>query len=395
MPAGDQLAAFTHGRGAVAPVVTTADGLVHLPFDPEEAYDNYVRERWVALVNARRLRPGQLDAFYRIKRFIPRRVQIAARRALIRRQGVPEFPSWPVDTSVVRLLRLYARTLDAQGDDLPFAWFWPEGATAAVTLSHDVETAEGLRLAVSVADVEEELGFRSSFNVGAWYDLDAGVLRELRDRGFELGCHALTHDRALFESRAAFEERLPELTRFAQELGAVGFRSPATHRVHDWLDELPFEYDGTVPHSDPYEPQPGGCCSLWPFFLGDVVELPYTLPQDYTLFTLLRGGPTLWIDAARRIEDEHGLVHCISHPDPGYLGDAEKLARYRELLEALRERPLWRALPRDVAAWWRRRDAGTGAGTAVASFGEDIDDVRLEPLDARQSPATDQAELPA
>ena len=66
----------------------------------------------------------------------------------------------------------------------------------------------------------------------------------------------------------------------SERFAAVRFRSPATHRVHAWLPELPIEYDCTIPHSDPYEPQPGGCCSLWPFFLGgSVVELPSTLPR--------------------------------------------------------------------------------------------------------------------
>ena len=70
--------------------------------------------------------------------------------------------------------------------------------------------------------------------------------------------HGLTHDRRLFSSRAAFEERLAPLAELAGRLGAVGFRSPATHRVFDWLAELPVEYDSTIPNSDPYEPSPEG-----------------------------------------------------------------------------------------------------------------------------------------
>ena len=45
-------------------------------------------------------------------------------------------------------------------------------------LTHDVETAEGLRLAVEIADLKER-GLRSSFNVGGWYDVDPGVVGEL------------------------------------------------------------------------------------------------------------------------------------------------------------------------------------------------------------------------
>ena len=90
----------------------------------------------------------------------------------------------------------------------------------------------------------------------------------------------------------------------------------------EWLPELPVSYDCSVPHSDPYEPQPGGCCSLWPFFLGSLVELPYTLPQDHTLFTLLRAGSVdLWLSQVDAIEQRFGLVQCLSHPDPGYFSD--------------------------------------------------------------------------
>ena len=95
---------------------------------------------------------------------------------------------------------------------------------------------------------------------------------------------------------------------------------------------------------------------MWPFMLGSVVELPYTLPQDHTLFTLLRHRGVTWLEQADAIEERFGLIQCLSHPDPGYLGDADKRALYVELLDALAHRgSLWRALPRDIAAWWRRR----------------------------------------
>jgi peptidoglycan/xylan/chitin deacetylase (PgdA/CDA1 family) len=261
--------------------------------------------------------------------------------------------------SVSQLARFYATCAlrVAGADEGSFAWFWPDGHRAAVVLTHDVEDVGGIRLALELADLEQERGFRSSFNFGAWYQIDPGVLRELNERGFEVGMHGLTHDRALFASREAFEERLPALTALAKRLGAVGFRSPATHRVFEWLSELPVEYDCTMPNSDPYEPIPGGCCSIWPFSIGPVVELPYTLPQDHTLLTLLgHRSPELWLKQATAIEREYGLIQCVSHPDPGYLGDLDKRAIYAAFLEGLAERDgLWRALPREVAAWWRRR----------------------------------------
>ena len=354
-------------------------GRVFPPFDLATAYDLYVSEGWVAETAQRKLSPWQLDAFYRLKRFVPRKVQLAARRSLARRQQQPEFPAWPLDRSVVRLLRLFAYcTLLAQGRrEAGFRWFWPDGHRAALILTHDVEEEEGFRLALEVADLEEELGFRSSFNVGGWYPIDWGVVHELSTRGFEIGSHGLSHDRSLFGSRKAFETQLPALRDVIDRLGASGFRSPSTYRVFDWIGELPVDYDCSMPHSDPFEPQPGGCCTLWPFFVGKVVELPYTLPQDHTLFTLLgQRTAELWLEQATAIEEEFGLIHCLSHPDRGYLAEPRNRALYREFLTAMAERhEVWKALPQEVAAWWRQRDVGevqAGLGTVRIDEGADV-----------------------
>jgi peptidoglycan/xylan/chitin deacetylase (PgdA/CDA1 family) len=263
-------------------------------------------------------------------------------------------------------------------------------------LTHDVETAEGLPLAVELADLEQEHGYRSSFNLGGWYDADPGLVRELTDRGFEIGMHGLRHDRKLFSSRKAFDAQLPELRSMASRLGAEGFRSPSTYRVFEWLAELPISYDASIPHSDPFEPQPGGCCSVWPFFIGDIVELPYTLPQDYTLFTLLaQRSPAVWLEQADRIVQEDGLIHAISHPDRGYLGDTRNRDYYREFLVALSDRDeIWKPLPRELAAWWRLRDTSgpddPRVGRGTVRVGGSPDEVEFgQPFLAKSPPATD------
>jgi peptidoglycan/xylan/chitin deacetylase (PgdA/CDA1 family) len=385
---GEELARFELPDGSsVSASADPARTSVFLPFDPAEAYVNYVAERWFPGSAQRRLTARQLNLFYRTKRYIPRRLQIHARRLLIRRQGLPEFPCWPLDLNLSRLLHFYAYCMvSAQGrTEASFRWFWPDTNQGALILTHDVETAEGLRLAVEIADLEQEHGLRSSFNVGGWYDVDPGVVGELVGRGFEIGLHGLHHDRSLFSSRAAFERQKPELARLAERFDARGFRSPATHRVFDWLSELPVSYDCSIPHSDPFEPQPGGCCSLWPFFNGDVVELPYTLPQDYTLFTLLgERTPDIWLRQVDAIVREHGLVQALTHPDPGYLGSLPNRQRYAEFLSVVAERDeLWTPLPREAADWWRARDSAseTGAATGLGTIriGASVEEVVLEP----------------
>lgn len=366
------MARFELDDGTIlAAVRNEATGAPWIPFDLSEAYDNFVTERWRERVRVPSLSGRQLALYYRAKPLVPRSLQLAARRVLARRQSRPVFPAWPFEGSLTALLRFYAHCVlvGLDSDSAPFRWFWPKQAAAALILTHDVESAEGLRFALRLADLEESRGFRSSFNiVASSYPIDTGILAELRNRGFEIGLHGLRHDRSLFASRDAFVSRLPALAAAATRLGAVGFRSPSTIRVHDWLGELPLDYDCSVPHSDPYEPQPGGCCSLWPFFIGSLVELPYTLPQDHTLLTVLREQPLpIWLAQVDKIERSHGLIQGLTHPDPGYLAEPRARKIYAELLDALASRErIWKPLPRELAAWWRRRDLGDPADAELA-----------------------------
>jgi hypothetical protein len=123
------------------------------------------------------------------------------------------------------------------------------------------------------------------------------------------------------------------------------------------MGRLGFDYDSSYPDTDPYEPQPGGCGSLWPFFIDDTVELPITMAQDHTLFVIL-GHPDIqaWTDKARYIRERNGMALVLTHPD--YLTGDELVGRYRALLaDVADDQTAWRALPRDVADWWRRRAA--------------------------------------
>jgi peptidoglycan/xylan/chitin deacetylase (PgdA/CDA1 family) len=380
--AGEVVERFTLDDGTVLSArLDDRTGQVSVPFNLAEAYEALVYERWRDVAPGPGLSSRQLELYYVVKPLIPRSVQLRARRRLIRRQLDPEFPQWPLDETVCRLVRFYARCLllGSGETELTFRWFWPRPYEAALILTHDVESEDGLRRAVEIADLEEERGLRSSFNIVAdWYPIDWGIVDELRGRGFELGVHGVHHDRSMFSSRASFDSQQPAVREMADRLGAVGFRSPATHRVIDWLGDLPVDYDCSVPHSDPFEPQPGGCCSVWPFFVGDVVELPITLPQDHTIFTLLEHpSVALWEELVERIVRLNGMIEVLTHPDPGYLADPAKRGLYREFLDFVKDRPeVWKTLPRDAASWWRERDrldaSGPELALGVARLGEEV-----------------------
>jgi hypothetical protein len=95
--------------------------------------------------------------------------------------------------------------------------------------------------------------------------------------------------------------------------------------------------------------------SIWPYFLGRFIELPYTLVQDCTLVGVCgEKTPRVWFDKINFIEQYHGMALLNSHPD--YLRDAHLYEIYVRFLEGMKQRGgYWHALPRDAAQWWRVR----------------------------------------
>jgi hypothetical protein len=95
---------------------------------------------------------------------------------------------------------------------------------------------------------------------------------------------------------------------------------------------------------------------VWPFLAGKFVELPYTMPQDHTLFFALHElDGRIWTEKLEFISQLHGMALLITHSD--YLDSGYRLDAYRRLLETVRQTPgSWHALPREVCDWWRERD---------------------------------------
>ena len=115
------------------------------------------------------------------------------------------------------------------------------------------------------------------------------------------------------------------------------------------MPRLGFDYDSSYTDTDPYEPQPGGCCSLLPFFNDDLVELPITLPQDHTLFSIL-GQPdgALWLDEGA-LTCASAAAWCSCSATPTTLARRAGGAMQRPARGVRRRRDCWRALPREVA----------------------------------------------
>lgn len=237
---------------------------------------------------------------------------------------------------------------------------WPDQKRFAVCLTHDIETAEGLKRVPEIAAIEAAYGIRSAwFVVPHAYPVDQGILEELRANGHEIGIHGYNHDGRLFTSRALFESRSKLINQAGQKYQAAGFRAPMVHRNLAWMQSLEFDYDASCFDIDPFQAMPGGVGGVWPFMAGRLVELPYTLPQDHTLMvTLGVSAYDVWVQKLQLIERLSGLAMLITHPD--YLDTPKRQDEYRRFCEHVANLPdKWLTLPREVAAWWRQREAST------------------------------------
>jgi len=294
----------------------------------------------------------------RVRRFMPAAARPLMRRRLLAPQR-SAFPlGWPIEERWAQFLR---SALDATlkldgGGDAHALPFWPEGARMAIVLTHDVESKHGVAFLPELLDLEERYGFRSLINlVPREYRIPRGLIAGAQERGFEIGVHGLDHSGDLFLDEKRFIRRADGINEQLREWGSVGFRAPFTHRNPWWMQRLDIEYDSSFFDTDPFESIPGGTLSLWPFFIGRFVELPYTLAQDHTLIETLREtSPRIWLEKVDVIARHGGMALLISHPD--YLRKGKGMEIYEEFLQAMAaRRDAWRALPREVARWWRRR----------------------------------------
>ncbi len=333
------------------------DGSLFLPFDLDAPFEALLHEAYAAQGASGRLGATARALYYRARPLIPRPLQLALRRGFRGVQERAEFPAWPTETAFHALEALILGLIeDLAGEPLPWLSPWPEPYEWALVLTHDVEREPGYRHILSVRATEERHGVRSAwyFVPERDYRVDDEMLESLRKSGCEICLHGLRHDGRDLDP-AVFRRRLPSMRSYLEAWGAIGFRSPATHRDRDLLARLGVDHDSSWSDVARYEPQPGGTGCWLPFFIGEVVELPITLPMDHTLFEI-RGevSEQRWVDKSALLRRRGGMGVLLTHPD--YLLEPERLAVYdRFLAGQVTDSGAWLALPSEVSSWWRRR----------------------------------------
>jgi hypothetical protein len=352
--------------------------------------------------------------FYTVKPMIPRRVQILLRRRLAVHKREKHSHIWPIDIT------------SAQP---PKGWSgWPEGKQFALVLSHDVDTIRGYNNVLKVAELEERMVFRSCFSfVPERYGrVSLDLLDQLRTRGFDVAVHGLKHDGKLFLSKRTFDRQALRINGYLKKWRTEGFTSPSMQRNLEWMTALNIDYSTSTFDTDPFEPQPDGAGTIFPFVVyrtssqltahssqpnsccneplpmssdlpssyelsamsnelspmsSDLpcshepsamscepsscfIELPYTVPQDSTLFViLLEKTINIWKRKLDWVAEKGGMALLNTHPD--YMNGSSRWGReeypmrfYEEFLSYVKEKyegRYWHALPREVARFWKEK----------------------------------------
>jgi hypothetical protein len=343
--------------------VIVDDGKLSLPFDPAGIFDNLRLERY-ASTWAMESSFGQFlrRLYYHLRPFTNLALRRQIQKFHVRNWEQRSFPKWPVDTTVETICEtLLLMSMEAKGvNSVPFVWFWPDGASGCLMMTHDVETTTGRDHCIDLMNVDDSFGIKAAFGIvpEERYEVSSSLLELMRTRGFEVAIQDLNHDGRLFDSKEEFLRRAKIINRYGREYGAKGFRAAVLYRRPEWYDALEFAFDMSVPNVAHLDPQRGGCCTVMPFFIGNVLEIPLTTSQDYTLFHVLgERSIDLWKAQVDLILGKNGLMSFIVHPD--YVIEHDTLSVYKGLLNYLRElrekTPIWSALPAEIDSWWRAR----------------------------------------
>lgn len=331
--------------------------------------------------------------YYRLRPFTNQMVRKQVQRFHARNWKKRSFPQWPVDTTVENVFEtVLSMSMKAKGHEkVPFVWFWPNGASSCLTMTHDVETRAGRDFCPALMDLDEAFGIKAAFGIvpEERYEVSPNLLESMRSRGFDIVIQDLNHDGRLFDDKQEFLRRAKMINRYGREFGASGFRAAVLYRKPEWYGALDFAFDMSFPNVAPLDPQQGGCCTVMPFFIGGMLELPVTTVQDYTLFHVLNERSIeLWKSQIDLVLRKNGLLSFIVHPD--YVLQPDTLSVYKHLLgylQGLREKTsLWCALPSEINEWWRARNkmsvvrdgaswriVGEGSERAVLAFAKNVD----------------------
>lgn len=283
---------------------------------------------------------------------------------------VSNFPSWPIEKSVETLRYIFLKSFEIKAKKkVPYTNFWPEKKRCCFVATHDMETETSFRNIETIREIENRFGFKSSWNVlSKKYGItktEFNQLRQLKNNGCEIGIHGYNHDGKLpYLKREEIIKRLEHARKTFEEFNCTSFRSPQLQRNENFLHLLSdyFLCDSSVQDTDIYSAfaKKSGCCTVFPFMINDMVEVPITLAQDFRLIYTLNLNEQkmyeLWKEKVDFVYEIGGVINILTHPDDYLIGNERYLKVYERLLEYIaKKESIYHDTISNVAYWWKER----------------------------------------
>lgn len=237
------------------------------------------------------------------------------------------------------------------------------GKRYACTITHDIDTRNGLQKAKVVKKLEEKYDVPSAWYIPSkHFELNHEIVEELANYG-EIGAHDTRHDGKLVQlPEQKLVIRLREVKQALEKIinrSVEGFRAPLLQHspgVLRGLKEAGYSYDTSIPTWEPRHPRtmrPHGLGTIYPMFFNDVTEIPISGVQDHQLLYVLGLKPkeviAEWFSKMTEIKELGGCCVLLSHPEYK-LFDVNNLAIYEELLNIITsDEQAWLTTPEKLA----------------------------------------------
>lgn len=316
-------------------------------FDFNEVFENILYERYTS--RSRPLYTYLPFHFHRIPSIV---------RYYFKKNRYPKtsFPSLTIEKSLelLREIGIKHNLLNNQ-----FARCnWHDRKKYVLLLTHDIEAENNWGWVKKIAQIEMDLGFRSSWNVVPhYYKINYDILDWLAANNFEIGLHGYNHDNKLaYLSVDKIRKRMEDSMPFIEKYKVKGFRSPSwlrTDNLFKVLEEY-FVYDMSVLDVDQICPAgSGGSCSAFPYYITKrLLEIPTTLPYEAPMYFDVPAFElnNFWFEKIEWIKNINGMIAVNTHPDPHYSGAQIMLKEYSRFLESFtNERECSILLPKEIA----------------------------------------------
>ncbi|MFC1730986.1 polysaccharide deacetylase family protein [candidate division KSB1 bacterium] len=300
---------------------------------------------------------------------IPAGIRRSVSRIVKRRKKQPDsgdFPAFPIDFTVDNLRNELKERFFPDVTAVPY---WPDGKKCAAVLSHDVDSDlifNNKDILDTFLSIEEKNGFRSAwYFVSDKYPLDHDIISGIKERGHEVGFHGDKHDYRLpYLKKTQMVRRLDRCRWFLDKYEVSGGRSPLFLRTPLFLETISdyLEYDTSF-HDTTIGSLTGlseGCCSCFPFFIGDLLEIPTTITEEFILADRgynADGIMEVQLNKLEKIRELSGIAHVLTHPEPHLSANEKGFAIYDKFLKTCSARSdIWITLPAELNRHWRRRD---------------------------------------